>query len=171
MRTTLRPVSEPAAAAAAGIAARFRWVTADFSFLKMRLPASIPARMPTPSVLRHIAFPPPPAAFRPSLSVDGELRPPRINFRLQERIRKACLLADIDPSAVVGLPEKQPSKMPKSTSQSPRIKMPKGDPKLIKAVERQYNIEENMAKMGNRIKEWKAEKLKAKAGKRSELPF
>ncbi|KAJ3114041.1 hypothetical protein HDU96_002629 [Phlyctochytrium bullatum] len=129
----------------------------------MRLPMSIPKRMPTDWVLKHIAFPPPPSHFAPQRTLDGELRPPRISIRNQARIRKACVMAGLDPHEVVGLPVKETTEK--------EYKMPKGNKREIKKVERQHRIEENMKKMDAKIKAWREEKRKAKEAKKPDLPF
>ncbi|KAJ3332745.1 hypothetical protein HDU76_013230 [Blyttiomyces sp. JEL0837] len=71
----------------------------------MRLPKSMPKEMPNDWVLKQIAFPPHPSEFQPTRTADGLIRPPKISYRNQERIRKACLLAGLDPIKTVGLPE------------------------------------------------------------------
>ncbi|KAJ3243275.1 hypothetical protein HDU78_000663 [Chytriomyces hyalinus] len=139
----------------------------------MKLPTSLPARMPPPSVLRYIAFPPSPSGLLPTVSIDGEKRPPRIPFRMQARIKKACVLADIDPKIILpNLAAAANTPRSDSVASAPStFKIPKGNKREIKSVERQFRIEENMAKMDEKIKAWKEEKKKAKVTKRSEIPF
>ncbi|KAJ3413520.1 hypothetical protein HDV05_007903 [Chytridiales sp. JEL 0842] len=119
--------------------------------------------MPTDWVLKQIAFAPPPSAFQPYTTPNGDLRPPAISVRNQARIRKACLLADLDPTLVVGLPEKEDGNV--------RYKLKKGDGREIKAFKRQLKIEENMSKMAERISTWKEEKRKERKSKIPDMPF
>ncbi|KAJ3195343.1 hypothetical protein HK101_000455 [Irineochytrium annulatum] len=70
----------------------------------MRMPKSIPARMPTDYILKQIAFPPPQSHFHAFTTIDGSIRPPLISYRNQWRIRKACALAGLDPVTAVGVP-------------------------------------------------------------------
>lgn len=65
----------------------------------------LPRRMPTNWVLKQLAFPPPVNAFKPGETLDGRQTPPRISYRNQERIRRACAMADIDPESI-GLPSR-----------------------------------------------------------------
>jgi hypothetical protein len=77
--------------------------------------------MPNNWLLKQIAFPPPKSYFHPYETVMGEQADPLISKRLQEEIRKVCIMAGLDPVATVGLPEISPK---------PRVeyipKMPKG---------------------------------------------
>ncbi|KAI9343101.1 hypothetical protein BDR26DRAFT_1006363 [Obelidium mucronatum] len=131
----------------------------------MRLPKSVPSRMPPPSVLRFVAFPPPAVALAPSRSLDGEVRPPRVPFRMQQRIKKAMLLAGLDPALLLEQQQKPPAKI------SPYVSLPKGSPRDVQKVEREFKILDNMEKMDERIRTWKEEKAKAKLAKKSALPF
>jgi hypothetical protein len=65
----------------------------------------MPKRMPTNWVLKQIAFPPIPTAFQSGLTLDGRKTPPRISFRNQERIRRACAMASLDPESI-GIPSR-----------------------------------------------------------------
>ncbi|KAI9366010.1 hypothetical protein DFJ73DRAFT_792189 [Zopfochytrium polystomum] len=77
----------------------------------MRLQMRIPKAMPKDWVLKQIAFPPAKEAFTPALSLDGQrLLKPDISYRNQARIRKACILAGLDPKEVVGLPDPIPKR-------------------------------------------------------------
>lgn len=70
--------------------------------------------MPTNWVLKQIAFPPLPKMYEMGTTLDGRETLPRISYRYniqltirnQERIRRACAMADIDPSSI-GLPSRQ----------------------------------------------------------------
>ncbi|KAJ3094763.1 hypothetical protein HDU97_007623 [Phlyctochytrium planicorne] len=151
----------------------------------MRLPTSIPKRMPTDWVLKQIAFPPPPSAFTVFKTLDGELRPPRISVRNQARIRKACLLAGLDAKGIVGLPDpvrkgknveasdasKTDGGKGKGKGRDAQAKMPKGSKKEIAKFERKKKIEENMAKMDERIAAWREERRKLKSSNRPDMPF
>ncbi|KAJ3217159.1 hypothetical protein HDU67_008379 [Dinochytrium kinnereticum] len=133
----------------------------------MRLPTSIPKRMPTDWVLKQIAFPPPPSSFAPFRTLDGEMRSPRISQRNQARIRKACLLAGLDPVKVVGLP---PADIAAEAKKSV-YKMPKGSKKEMQKFEREKKIAENMSRMDDKIAAWKEERRKARDAKKPDMPF
>jgi hypothetical protein len=63
-----------------------------------------PKEMPNATVLRYIAFPPPPSYFLPFKTQSGKVLPPRISLSMQNRIRETCKIAGVDPVKVVGLP-------------------------------------------------------------------
>ncbi|KAI8822181.1 uncharacterized protein EV422DRAFT_525970 [Fimicolochytrium jonesii] len=128
----------------------------------MKIGAKFPSRMPTSYVLKQIAAPPPAAAYHPTTLLDGKVRPPRISYRDQGRIRKACRMAGIDPASI-GLPPEVVT--------YPAVKQPKGSEKEVKKYTREKNIVENMAKMDERIAEWKEERRKLKESTKPELPF
>ncbi|KAJ3123252.1 hypothetical protein HK100_011677 [Physocladia obscura] len=156
----------------------------------MQLPRSIPKRMPPASVLRHLAFPPPPEHLRSTMTRDGfEKRPPRIPERMQARVRKAAVLAGLDPDLFIPpTPSDSRFKKPAATvpattfaaqistttapakrTKLPVIKIPKGNSNLIKQEERKMKIKENMAKMAHIIKADKDEKAKTKLSKRPDI--
>ncbi|KAJ3022131.1 hypothetical protein HKX48_006960 [Thoreauomyces humboldtii] len=129
----------------------------------MKVGAKFPSRMPTAYVLRHLAFPPPPSHYQPSVQLDGSVRPPQVSFRDQGRIRKACRMADIDPIAVLGLPEE--------VATHKKAVQPRGNKREVKLYEKEKKIEESMARMDERIASWKEERRKAKEAAKPEMPF
>ncbi|KAJ3067694.1 hypothetical protein HDU98_009112 [Podochytrium sp. JEL0797] len=131
----------------------------------MILPLSFPKRMPPASVLRHLAFPPPAAALAATRTLDGEARPPRIPLRMQQRIKKAARLAGLDSYAV---PDTMAAP---ALGKKMFVRMEKGNSRDVEKVKRHFKVEENMAKMDDKIKAWKEEKAKAKNTKRADLPF
>ncbi|KND04918.1 uncharacterized protein SPPG_00609 [Spizellomyces punctatus DAOM BR117] len=131
----------------------------------MKIGARFPSRMPTDHILKQIAFPPPPAAFRETISLDGSVRPPRIGIREQGRIRKACRMAGLDSVANLGLPAEVGGIFKAKAVQ------PKGTKKELEQYNREKKIAENMAKMPERIAAWKEERRKAKEAAKPELPF
>ncbi|ORY39629.1 hypothetical protein BCR33DRAFT_700008 [Rhizoclosmatium globosum] len=136
----------------------------------MKLPTSIPSRMPPASVLRHLVVRPSSESLVAQRTVDGELRPPRIPLRMQQRVNKAALLAGLDP--LPSLAQASSKSSSSSSTSTPKIvALPKGSKRDIEKVQREIKVAENMAKMDERIRAWKEEKAKAKQVKRAELPF
>ncbi|KAJ3080743.1 hypothetical protein HK102_002847 [Quaeritorhiza haematococci] len=139
-------------------------------------PVLFPKQFPNAWVLKQIAFPPPKAYFQPQSNIDGQPRPPRISGRNQERIREVCLIAGIDPVKVVGLPE-----TPVTVGAAENVKgdekvdamesLPRGSKRVLDKYEREKKIEDNMAKMQERIAKWREEKRKLKEKNRPDMPF
>ncbi|KAI8851606.1 hypothetical protein BC829DRAFT_360959, partial [Chytridium lagenaria] len=136
--------------------------------VNMRLPTSIPKRMPTDWVLKQIAFPPPPTAFVPFRTIDGELRSPRISQRNQARIRKACVLAGLDAEKVVGLPPAPVKIFGKKISYLSNMSCVH---LTYLTFFREKKIMENMSKMDDKLSAWREERRKAKESKKPDMPF
>ncbi|KAL3898008.1 MAG: hypothetical protein SGCHY_003035 [Lobulomycetales sp.] len=132
--------------------------------------------MPTNWVLKQLAFPPPVNAFKPGETLDGRQTPPRISYRNQERIRRACAMADIDPESI-GLPSRmaRAREMSDQERQSSQVlhkmQISKSTKKIIAQAERRKKIEENMERMDERVRSWKEEKAKIRQKSRPTIPF
>ncbi|KAJ3384784.1 hypothetical protein HDU92_003423 [Lobulomyces angularis] len=132
----------------------------------------MPKTMPNNWVLKQIAFPSPEANFKPFQTIDeGVFTEPRISWRNQERIRRGCMLAGIDPKEV-GLKDKR---RPDEKYVNKMLKF-SGDVKketenLVAKIDRREKIEENMIKMEERIQKWREEEKKLKLKAKNLIPF
>ncbi|KAJ3190288.1 hypothetical protein HDU85_000583 [Gaertneriomyces sp. JEL0708] len=83
-------------------------------------------------------------------------------------------MADLDPSAVVGLPDAADRMATAKTAAiaKPAVRLqPKGSKKEVDRYNREKKIAENMSKMPERIAAWKEERRKAKEAAKPEMPF
>lgn len=114
-----------------------------------------PKGMPADTVLRYIVAPPPSQHFLPSIhSKTGKRKPPRIPYGMQQKIRNACLMADIDPSSIGLPPLESPLETYNNLPETAFVPLGKGYE--LQKFKRQLKIQENLDKMDTRIAEWKA---------------
>ncbi|KAJ3378065.1 hypothetical protein HDU84_007972 [Entophlyctis sp. JEL0112] len=112
----------------------------------------------------------------PRVSPLGVRAAPRIPRLMQARVRSARRLAGLElpssspPLSTSHADQALPSDSALPTNATPRLAS--GSARDIERVERQLKIEENMARMDERIRAWKEEKAKAKLlKKKGDMPF
>lgn len=108
--------------------------------------------MPGHWILMQLLFPPPQFHYQPSQDVFGNFKSPQISKRNQHELRKACLMAGLDPQVHLGLTEsiKTASVKPKrSTKLSPE------ETRFVKRLERQEKVEQNMMNMEKTVAEYR----------------
>ncbi|KAI9476225.1 MAG: hypothetical protein EXX96DRAFT_576286 [Benjaminiella poitrasii] len=90
-------------------------------------------------------------------------RPPQVSRRIQNDLRKACIVQDIKPESI-GLEPLRPAK-------SLRYKPNKLERHERMQADRQAMIQRNLEKMPQTIQAWKEDKLKELAKQKTSMPF